>query len=404
MNDNDRLSKELRNRADQAGGHPISFDDVKRSARKMKWQQRAAAGAVAAVVLAIAVPVGLSIANNGSKSPPVSNPSPTIGTPSPTATKTPQGVKKVDLTANVERHSGEPQIPTIQLGNITATNGDQVPVDVALVSFAPVGDGFIGLGGDDQGNWFVYTIDAAGKVTEKVAAGGYSLGVSPDGTQVAYSTADGKIFVVWDGGRRELRTNGARQIDVVAVRGSGACVDPDTEAGNGCTVFWNDGEKAMYSSEHGIVDQVAGGFRSAVGLSPEGDVAGFVSVSDDGSCSAVTTQDGKQLWKTCDYSLGRFSPDGRYVIGRPAYLDGIGDSMVAVLDAKTGVPLVEYDTADNAFINNTVWETDGTLLTMLYDEGWALLRLGVDGEFANSSTGRIPGEAESPPVFFVARP
>ncbi len=405
MNDNERLSKELRARAGQTGGHPISFDDVKRSAQKMRWQQRAAGAGVAAVVLAIAVPFGISVARQDTGAPPISG-NPTDGvTPEPrptTATASPREFRKVRLTANVERNSGEPRIPTLQLGRITLTDGSQITPEVTLQTFAPVGQGFIGLGPDAQGDWFVYTLDSAGKVTQKTRSGGYRLGVSPDGTQVAYSTADGRIVVVWDGGERELASNGATSVDIVGLRGSGACVDPETEVGNGCTVVWNDGERAMYSTEHGIVDRIPG-FLSATGISVDGTVAGVVSLTDVGSCSAVKTLEGRQLWKTCDYTLGRFSPDGSYVIGKPAYLDGIGDGLVAVLDARTGAPLAEFDTADNAFINNTVWETNETLLTTLYDEGWALMRLSVDAEFSSSSTGRIPGDAESTPVFFVAR-
>jgi hypothetical protein len=157
---------------------------------------------------------------------------------------------------------------------------------------------------------------------------------------------------------------------------------------------------AKVSDRHGIVDTL-GPFRKVDDLASDGRVAGMVSASDTGSCSAVLNADGRMLWKTCDYSLGRFSPDGRYVIGHPAYADGLGDSLVAVLDARTGKPLVEYRTNRDAFVTTTVWDSDGTLLSMLYDHGWALMRLDRSGSYASVSSGRIAGPRERTPVVFA---
>ncbi len=72
---------------------------------------------------------------------------------------------------------------------------------------------------------------------------------------------------------------------------------------------------------------------SVDGVSPDGSLSGVTSITDAGSCSVVLGRSGDKAWTTCDYTLGQFSPDGKYVIGHPAYRDGIGDGSVAILDA-----------------------------------------------------------------------
>jgi WD40 repeat protein len=94
----------------------------------------------------------------------------------------------------------------------------------------------------------------------------------------------------------------------------------------------------------------------------------------------VKATTGEQLWETCDFTLDRFSPDGRYVIGLDAYLDGIGGTTVAILDASDGDVLAEFTTRDLGFTGPAAWESDGTVLVSTFQDGtWYLLRLRPDG-------------------------
>jgi WD40 repeat protein len=138
-----------------------------------------------------------------------------------------------------------------------------------------------------------------------------------------------------------------------------------------------------------------------------------VSVDPQGdSCSQVDAlSTGERLFRTCAYAVEGFSPDGRFAIGRPAYQSGIGDGLVAILDARTGQPLVEYrnDAESQAFITGRAWDGDGTLLaTVVSGERTFLMRMTVDGELSHAT---LDGRSEWPspdgigiPVRFPTQP
>jgi hypothetical protein len=195
-------------------------------------------------------------------------------------------------------------------------------------------------------------------------------------------------------------------LQTVGVTGSDSCME--NSEGGGCAVFLNSqGEqRAAYSATaHGIVAPLPG-LLAVAGLSPDGSLSGLVSASDGGSCSQVLGRDWEKAWQTCDYTLGQFSPDGRYVIGYPAYRDGIGDSSVAILDAHTGEVLAEYVNSEEhpAFINTAVWDEDSTLLATVFEkDAWSLMRMTPDGELTRVSN-LIDASMDEVPLRFSTRP
>ena len=76
----DLLTRELHQRSAGVGGHPIGLDDVRDRARSIRRRRNAVRGVVAAVVLAVAVPVGLSatdlLGSSGTPAPPVASRTP----------------------------------------------------------------------------------------------------------------------------------------------------------------------------------------------------------------------------------------------------------------------------------------------------------------------------------------
>ena len=430
--DGERLARGLHDEADRFGADaPIGLDAVKRTARGVQRRRRVVTGLAALAVAAVVVPTALAVGGGidradqpapATTSPSPSSspsavalpseapsspaaPSPSTADPSPSSpTPTSSGVRTVRLRADTEQHGGEPQISYVLQRQIVKPDGSTVPIDGDLAQVEGFGTGWVGRSTDDQGNSDVIFFDSAGKPTLEKPIGS-RLAFSQDGTLVAYTTRDQKLMVAWDGGSAvtRLRTEGPGVVTPRAVVGSQRCDNPEGEGG--CMVYYDqeaaDGTVvAKVSDRHGIVDTL-GPFRRVDDVGPDGRVAGMVSSSDTGSCSAVQDADGKQLWRTCDYSLGRFSRDGRYIIGHPAYADGLGDPLVAVLDARTGKPLVEYRTNRGAFVTTTVWDSDGTLLSMLHDHGWALMRLDRLGSYASVSSGRIAGPAEHTPIVFA---
>ena len=162
MTDNERLSEELRNRAELAGGHPISFDDVKRSATRLKWQRRAATGAVAAVVLAIGVPVGFAVvdgSSGGDGTPPVAN------TPSVSpSVSVPDRPEQVVLTVAGAPRGAEPGVVYASDRQIIEPDGTATDVAHDYFDVAPFGDGWLGLRFEDGGNTLAEVLDADGAV------------------------------------------------------------------------------------------------------------------------------------------------------------------------------------------------------------------------------------------------
>ena len=96
-----------------------------------------------------------------------------------------------------------------------------------------------------------------------------------------------------------------------------------------------------------------------------------------------------RLWQTCNWRLGQFSPDGRYLLGYPLE-DGRGPRSVALLDARNGKVVHAYVAQGRAdvFVHQAVWEDEHTVLASVWDvDHWSVLRLGLDG-----SRSRVPVE------------
>ncbi len=415
MSDHDPVGQALRDRADRLGDtSPLTLDDVKGKARGIRRRRMAVSGLAAAAVLAVAVPAGVAISDRATSRPdssPAASPSttPTTGT-SPTPGPSTQATRRVTLATDGEAGSYEPGIPYLYDGAINLPDGSQVPVDAGYTGVAPLGDGWVATRHDEGGNAFVDFLDADGKVTGSKPSTG-SLAVSADGTVVSYATPDGQLMVVTpDAAPMPLADPSALPGGILtpaAVIGSGSCVE--NAAGGGCTVLFDreDGsERGGYSvTSHGAVSLL---LLSIGGLSPDGSVSGLVSIDnvDNGSCSAVLGPDGEDAWQTCDYTLGQFSADGRYVIGHPAYQDGIGDGSVAILDARSGDVLAEFQNSEEhqSFINDVVWDQDDTLLATVFEKGaWSLMRMSPDGELGR--VGNLVGDSmDAVPLVFSTQP
>ncbi len=424
MTDHDPLRAALRGKADELGpDHLLTLDDVKGRARGIRRRRVAVSGLAAAAVLAVAVPVGLALGPDVTGRPDSGPAVTTSATPTPSETPPPSttvdptappvvgGPVQVVLTTQVQARGGEPQIPYLFDGAINLPDGSQVPVAADYTQVAPLGDGWVAVRSGS-----VDLLDSSGAVTESHPAAG-SLAVSADGSIVVYATPEGVMTSLTADGPA-LTLNSAADArpgsSPAGVLGSGTCKEGGGADGTGgCVVYYNvRGERteAYYASSHGITD-AAYGLLLVGGVASDGRVAGVTEVSDTGSCSVLLDPDAAPLWRTCDYTLGAFSPDGRYVLGHPAYTDGVGDGSLAILDATTGEVLVDYRSSAKAqsFLNSAVWDggdAAGTVLATVYEKGaWSLMRMTPLGDLTNVSGGAMTGGDDvSPPLFFSARP
>ena len=337
----------------------------------------------------------------GDDTTPASSSSPSSSSSS-SATPLPTGPVKALLTTDAPEGPAA-GIPVLNGGSIEAPGSEAVPVDGTSSGVAPFGTGWLVVANDvanakDTG--LLTTLDSDGSVTDQFR-GGLRVVTSADGSLTAYTDESGHVltFGMDDSEPVALDPRGPMSVvELVAVVGSGSCASDE-----GCAVYYNeygDLGGGFRISDNGSIWQYTL-FRKVVGAAPDGRVAGVISASDTGSCSGVYSANERLLWKTCDYTLGTFSPDGRYVIGRPANLDGSGDGLVAILDTETGKMVSEFanDEKTQAIIGQAVWETDRTMLATVHQDGaWSLMRLTDLGELQKVAD-LEGGDEVDPPAF-----
>lgn len=413
------LVRALRAQAAQVEDQPLALDDVKGRARSIRRRRVAASGIAAAAVLAVAVPVGLGL-QGGLDDRDSSGPATGL-TPQVSESPRPRETVRVELSRDVPT-SEEPLAIDYVLGNRlveaggpgpgSPVSGSPVTVDAAYDDAVQLGEGWVAARNDDDGDRAVDILDADGTVTGSYPATS-QLAVSHDGSIVVFAGADGDLLTVSAGEQpRPVGEPGLSLGDPwpAGVVGSGSC-DPEGPGG-GCTVFANDTSSeepgALAVTSRGTLDRI-GDLLTVQGVSPDRQLTGVISATDEGSCSALLGSDGTRAWRTCDHTLGRFSPDGRLVLGHPSYQDGLGDGTIAILDVQTGEVLVEASTGPDTptVVFDSAWESDRAVVMLVWEQGeWDVLRLTADGELTNITAGTLP-ETQSeidPPIWLSAQP
>lgn len=412
MSHQDAVKDALREQAAQVEGHPVQLADVQERARGIRRRRLATSAVAAAAVVTAAVPVGLVIADGlGSES----DPGP-AASPAPPEADLPDEPVQLLLTTQVEAGGQQPQVVYLQGQQILGDLPSPVELPRDYDTLAPLGSHWVALGNEaDLSGRVVELLDGDGTVLTSTPATD-SLAVSRDGTVVAYGTPEGDVMALTEGADPVRLT----KADDRFVFPSPVGMSPECTASAGglaadCTVYVTS-ERDFDAVEAPEVAVGTDGSTSTVaellrvaGVAPDGSVSGMVSVSDSGSCSAIVDPDGAEVWRTCDYTLGQFSPDGRFVLGHPAYRDGIGDGTLAILDAATGDLLVDAtnDRDSQSFLNNAVWDADSTVLATVYEaDAWHLLRLTPSGDLRTLTPEGLPegGDPLAPPLHFAVQP
>lgn len=438
----DELARELRDRSHDVGGHPIAFESVRRSARSIQLRRRIAGGAAAVAVLAVGVPAGRAASDTldlGQQPAGKTTPTTVVTTPDdPTTTgvvSTPPTDSATELTSSPSTSGGTAEtsdsLPTqattaqpsvggpVDLSSAGAVRGadpaiafldgqaltlpGREPLDLGAdySSIAPHKDGWIAIGIDGGGNPRLFFLAADGTVQDSMPSPAYDIAVSAAGDKVLYATTS-------TSGNRELNvapTSGSGRTETFPLNATGQITSMGISTGTG-TLYFNTGggrqQAWSYDEAQGAAPLLS--FRSLTGVSPDGALAGTVSISDTGSCSQVRERDSTtKRWETCDYALGRFSPDSRS-LWATNYYDGLGASEVAILDAETGEVIVSYlrPTGSSLVVqpNAVAWEGASHVLASVYEDGaWRVLRLGLDGTIEITSRAVKADELSNPFVF-----
>jgi hypothetical protein len=379
----DLLSRELHQRSAGVGGHPIGLDDVRDRARSIRRRRNAVRGVVAAVVLAVAVPVGLSatdlLGSSGTPAPPVASRTPEPTPDSPAPTPGPDG--SFPLTVH-GLEKGEPAgVPyVVGKGNQLVTPDGTIDLPEPYATITPYHGGWLAIG-SSQHPGQVIMLDDNLEVTHTDPAGGNVLAVSQDGTRVAYVVREAKNRVMLV----NAPTDGTDPVTWMIDVPGGESLDPVGFLDDDTVVYNSIAPDVMGIARTGGTTTPIQGLRRVDDASEAtGLVSGLVSYGVDGGCSGVMDPaSGRLLWKSCDYSNLRFSPDGRLVVADASYFDGPGSPTLTILDASTGDVVADFSPEQRdtvVGVSQAVWEDDDTVLAYV-DEGGdqAMVRLGADG-------------------------
>ncbi|MGN6574783.1 MAG: hypothetical protein ACTHKG_03770 [Nocardioides sp.] len=399
----DELTRSLTTQVDRVDWPAASLDEVKRGAGRIQRKRRVALAAATAVVLAILVPAGLVVAGDGPlRSDRDSGPIATNAPPSPAPSPDPstKGGLEVPLRTDVQS-GGAPRIPYMYDGHIVRPDGTQIDVGHQLMHVTPYRGGWMGVL-NDKGVPTALVVDAAGNEVQRFVSA-WALAVDSTQTRIAY------IHRFDSGGT--LNLGGAGQGDDWSFA-EHSNWQPIGILDSG-TVVYNDDSidpVAMLADPGGTQPII--GLQAAMGVSVDGLVSGRVSLHEreDRACYAVMDPaTSSRQFTTCKYSLWKFSPDGRYVFAHPPIYDGnfVGQS-VAILDARSGEPIVQYsaDGPSGPWIRDVAWEDQTHLLATVYEgtDRWYVLRLALDGTIENVTKTPLPGGELDSPVLFSARP
>ena len=327
-----------------------------------------------------------------------------VPTPSVTAsTANPsEPTVKSGLTITGLNEGAPPQVPYLALDggtwNLVEPDGNTRPLDREYAAFAPMGDGLVGTTYVDDRTVAVVLDGDLSEVSRADVRGG-TLASTPDGEIVAWLGTDGRPHVVEQAGAQEYDLNPVPRGDHVSAVVSDGTTCKEGAGGQGCAVFVDsaDNDKSWSSVSHGIVDVVPG-VLGIGDVAQGGAMVAMTSVSDEGSCwGRFQVWQPRPVWETCDYTLFDFSPSGAHILAGPAYLDGFGQGLAAVLD-DDGHVVAEWHSRGQAALLHAVWEDDEHVLAIVFeDDAWAVLRLGVADGSVELAVPPVPDSGGSYP-------
>jgi len=377
MNDDltTRLSRQLHEQADDWHAAPLTLDGVRGRARSIQRTRRIVTGtAAAAVVAAVIVPTVTLLGTDlgADREIPPAGPSPT---------------RVIDSQDPIPESSLG--IPFIEGRTLTLPDGVQGRLPDDYQGGTVLGDTVFGIRSDDSGNLVLDRLDAQLGVSETLPL---DSGLVPnlEGDAIAY-VSSGELTIRWEDGSTNLGPVGP--VEVVRLVGGPDC----TLGADDCVVYFNDGETPRFLNNSGEGSDVSGEPLSVADVDDDRRVAMLTEVTEEpGSCGRVYDQQSQQeSFSTCEYTLGRFSPDGSHLSATQPYEDGFGDAFHAILDPDSGAELARYESGQGG-IYYSVWEDPEHLLVLSYEDGaWLVTRLGVDGS-TEMALPPVAGSEEEP--------
>ncbi|HET6154685.1 MAG TPA: hypothetical protein VFE15_17215 [Marmoricola sp.] len=395
MNDlNDALTRQA-DRFVTDGGTNLDLDQVLARAGEIRRGRRLRASLVmAAVVLAVAVPVGITnlLGNDDSSDPtaPTTQGPSVPPSPSPTATKAPartiSALSRIPLGA-------KPDHSYVELGIIHDVDGTTTQLPAAasdrLAGITPYLGGYLVANGDTS---TVTLYDGSGKVVKSGPGSSYFVTTS-DGVETAY-VMDGKLYSNSGSGMG----NGDGAVGPVPAGAS--------------PIGYLPGDLLLYETGKATAAGAPELALTSGDLGHDLDSLSTVKATDDindrvggiahgrGTVFSLTTH--RAVWSSPDWEPVAFSNDGRFVAA--VNLSDDDPRKIAILDADNGRPVASADLgAKDVEVNaGPVFDDSGNLLVVALEASGkeAILRLSPDNRLdrATSIVGGLQSDNETPLV------
>lgn len=367
-----QLARTLTDKAERFAvqhGSDLTLDGVLARAGEIRRGRRMRATMVmAAVVLAVAVPVGITVIG----SDPKSNPGPP---PAVQVNNDPIGLAALE--------TGETPKTGYASGDILYGAGDSITLGEGgqPIYLARMDGGFlVGRSDPETGDTIASFVDADDSSTQTWPMD-TGFAVSRDGRTGAFVQPDGTVIAVDAAGDPvELGTiPSGSGFEALEVSGdcANACSVTVTSRGEQPATWQIDSGGTPTRIDTGLVAPADARDRTYAGISRANE--------DMTTCSAVT-QNAVEMWSTCPDGapygkrLLTFSPDGKHLLATGSVGSGEGDSELAILDADTGEVKADLRTVQSAVIWQMIWEDDRHVLALVREgTQFAVLRIGPDG-------------------------
>jgi len=388
-----QLTRDLRRHAADAAAHPVSFEEVRRTAGRIR-RRRVAATSVAVAVVAVGAPGGTWLAlqgDHGADEHLVTAPSFHRDGPTPTlddAGSGPgdgSGQDAPGLELDDLERGEAPRRDWLRHRQLHTADGRVLDLAADYGAVHRYDDGWLAID---------YAGSEHGATAQVLDRDGVPVG-EPFATSGAASSADGSTLLYMAGGNLVVHDN-ETGADTTVRSGLPARTEPVGVDDAGAVYYnapaprqdrdgriWRDGEE---------IDPSPGAVEPLTSVNGAGFTTRLVARSDYDSCTAVFDPAGAEQARTCDFSAASFSPDGTRLQVWPAYYDGFGPLAFGILGSDWASPLVErvnYGSSEEQgdTFTDAVWEDDDHVLLTMADTSesfdkptWYVVRIGVDGQ------------------------
>lgn len=367
MNTQDELTRALHDQADRIGGHPIGLDDVRGRARGIRRRRWAATAAVTAVVLAVALPVGVGAWRALDRTDPPVAPSPA---PSHGAAILHDRV-------------------------VTLPDGDLVRVDVDssdVSEFGVLTDGRIVMANSDR--MAIQVFSSYGTLEVQYPVETTALTMGPTDETAAWIDGDDVVQVL-ESGTADPVTLGALRPSRFTPFGVDAVVGDDCASGQ-CRVLAGDGTTTSREiTIDGVQDLGTAEPLRVTDVSPDGALWAVTFPPKGGEqygCVGLYDPEAEQVTaRNCQTSNLMFSPDGEHLLGGRYENNMAGEVTMLDLDLRT----VGSYTPSPRVISRAAWADSTHVVSAvagLQDNQWSLVRTGIDGGEPEVIDGPVAGD------------